>query len=797
MKLSKQTKLIILAAVLLILVIGGAGLIMSLVNKGKADPQSGSVAETKLESQPESQSETKVNAGAAENQPGAGSTETQPAIALAPEGMEVKYIKDELKSLPHIGRFSGEFVKYKGQTVLYYDQKFLDLKTGETVLELPESVFTDYIWGVYVDDEDRIYTISSKETPGTLFFNQYTPGGERIDEPIELKDNAVKWFNEKDGEDDNFIRLWYFAVDAERIYLTTWSLDSIFQMFSRDGSLLFTQNTCYGTVLNEGKLYLAGKLGESTKAGYGVGELDLDSLEYKYVSGIDRYEFGLELDAENGILYAPTKTGVSTYSVLDGKPLGEVFQLYKDGEMITSGSYLRGFAMDQEGNLYFRSWVREGEGDECTASLYLGYDKTFVEKGEQSVTLTIYDNWRSEYVEELILRFEAEYPEEKVEYHYENEEIKAALKVTYHEKLAETMLAGDAADIVMVGGYLSTCTDVMNSDMLVDLTPFIETDFDRTAYDETLLSALERDGKIKAFPINFYMPYLQIDVKGLRDLGVTTDFETMTWSELFSLTDVVKEKAPDKALFAMPYTDEFRDGTMLEILQELLVVNLPELIDYYSGEVDLNQQWFVDLLKEYKSVIEHPNFWKSVPFGSNPDNLNDNLQGQSYVCYRDGSAFYVAPEYDKIIQHYQGNTTPDSEVRYCPIPAGEKSSNRAAYSWSLYGITANSPHKESAWKFLNFAIQEKNQKLGSQWSLPVNKAALGNDVPTKRRVSEEGLKRYFDDLNVLYRNIDTIYGADKITMDVFYPLVQYLNDELTLDEALAKAQQSAWIRINE
>lgn len=573
-------------------------------------------------------------------------------------------------------------------------------------------------------------------------------------------------------------------------------MDSIFQMFALDGSLLFTQNTCYGTVLNEGKLYLAGKLGESANAGYGVGLFDPDSLEWRYVTNIDQYTFGLELDTQSGILYAPTETGVNIYSAMDGKPLGEVFQLYKDGEMVTSGTHLRGFAMDQNGNLYFRSWQQEDEV--CIADQYLCYDRTLAEQKEQPVTLTIYDNWRSEYVEELILRFEAEYPEEKVEYSYANEAIKAALKPAYHDKLAETLLAGDAADIVMLGGYISVCSDVMNSDLIIDLSPYLDTDFERANYDETLLSALERDEEIKAIPINFYMPYLQIDVKGLRDLGITADFETMTWSELFSLADVVKEKAPEKVLFAVPYSVGYRISTMESILQELLVVNLPELIDYEKGTVDLNQQWFIDLIKQFKTVSDYPNIAKYLPYGSS--NMSapwDYLQNQSYIRVNVGDDFYFTSGPDMVYQHYYPNQKPETDIRYYPIPSGEKNTNRAAYSWSLYGITAKSQHKESAWKFLKFAIEEENQKLSSLMGLPVNKAAWPAMVPSKKRVPEEGLQPFFDDLTMLYRNIDTIYGADKLTMDVFNPLLQYLNGELTLEEALAKAQQSVFIRLNE
>ena len=772
MKVSKKSKLITLTVMLVILLTGGISLIVSLVYKDDIKPQ------------PEPQTESEV--------------ETTVPLSMGeqiPEGMEVKYTRNELTSLPHIGRFSGEFVNYKGKTVLYYDQKLKDLQTGETILELPESVFTDYVWGVYVDNEDQIYTISSKEAPGTLLFTQYTPEGKAVGEPTELKDNSVKWFTGKDGEDENYVRLWYFAVDEEHIYLTTWSLDSIFQMFSRDGSLLFTQNTCYGTVLNDDKLYLAGRLGDSTQAGYGVGLLDPGSLEWKYVTSIDQYAFGLELDTANGILYVPTETGVDTYSAADGRPLGKVFQLYKDGEMITSGIHLRGFAMDPDGNLYFRSWQRED--DVCLADQYLSYDKTLTEQKAQPVTLTIYDNWRSEYIEELILRFEAEYPEERVEYSYANESIKGALKPAYHDKLAETLLAGNAADIVMLGGYLAVCSDVMKSDLIEDLTPYME-DFDRTAYDETLLSALEFDGEVKALPVNFYMPHLQIDVKGLRDLGVTMDFETMTWSKLFSLADVVKEKAPDKVLFAVPYSDGYKDGTMWEILRELLVVNMPDLIDYENGTIDLSQQWFVDLLKQFKTISYYPQIAKYLPYGKY--NLNapwDYLRNESYIRISVGSDLYYTSGPDKAYQHYYPNQKPEADVRYYPIPSGEKGANRAAYSWSLYGITQKSENKDSAWKFLKFAMEEENQKLGSLLSLPVNKAAWSAMIPSTLQVPEEGLQPFFDDLTMLYRNIDTIYGADKLTMDVFNPLIQYLNDELTLEEALEKAQQSVFIRLNE
>lgn len=766
MKVLRRAKLIALAAVLIILTAAGIGLIAFLVNKD----------DIKLQT---------------ELQPDMGMTNLSATVQI-PEGMEVKYVKKNLISLPHIGRFSGEFVNYKGRSVLYYDQKLMDLQTGETILELPESVFVDYVWGVYIDEDDQIYTVSSKEAPGVLLFTQFTPEGKMVGEPVELKDNSVKWFTGKDGEDESFVRLWYFAVDAERVYLTTWSLDSIFQMFSRDGSLLFTQSTCYGAVLNEGKLYLAGNLGEGTQAGYGVGLIDPGSLEWEYAVNIRGYTFGLAL--ANGILYLPTENGVDTYSAMDGRRLSNVFNLFRDGEMVTSGLHLRGFAMDLDGNLYFRSW--QTENDICSASQYLRYDRTLIE--ERPVTLTICDNWRSEYMEELILRFEGKYPDEKVKYSFKNESIKGALKNTYHEKLAGTLLAGDAADLVMVGGYRSVCTDVMKSDLLVDLTPYLEKDFDRTACGGTLLSALEFGGEVKAFPINFYMPYVQIDVKGLRELGVTMDFETMTWSELFSLVDTVKEKAPDKVLFAVPFMDGYRDSTMLDILQELLVVNLPELIDYEKGTVDLNQPWFIELLKQFKTVSDYPNIAKYLPYGiDNQDSPWDYMQDQSYVRVDIGDEFYYTYGRDKIFHYYYPNRKSGAEVRYYPIPSGEKDTNRAIYSWNLYGITKQSEHKDLAWKFLKFAIEEENQGLGSQLSLPVNKAAWRAMIPPEDLVSDKVLKPFFDDLTMLYRNIDTIYGADKVTMDVYYPLEQYLNDEISLDEALAKAEQSVFIRLNE
>ena len=197
MKVSKKSKLITLTVMLAILLTVGIGLIVSLVDKDDIKPQ------------PEHPTESEV--------------ETTVPLSMGEqiqEGMEVKYSRNELTSLSHIGRFSGEFVNYKGKTVLYYDQKLKDLQTGDTILELPESVFSDYVWGVYVDNEDQIYTISSKEAPGTLLFNHYSPIGERVGEPVQLKDNSVKWFTGKDGEDDNFVRLWYFAVDDKHIYLT-------------------------------------------------------------------------------------------------------------------------------------------------------------------------------------------------------------------------------------------------------------------------------------------------------------------------------------------------------------------------------------------------------------------------------------------------------------------------------------------------------------------------------------------------------------------------------------------------
>lgn len=351
--------------------------------------------------------------------------------------------------------------------------------------------------------------------------------------------------------------------------------------------------------------------------------------------------------------------------------------------------------------------------------------------------------------------------------------------------MSTKLMAGDVGDIVMTGGHWWDTHQIFTKDIFKDLSPMIESDALYKDLDQKTLDGITIDGKIQGLPFAANYFYAQINTELAQEMGIILDWNTATWSDILALNQ--KFEGTDKYLFSM-YGDAQR------AFVRMLISNMPDIIDVKNKKVDLRQQWFVDLIEQWKVALQSPNFAK----------FNDKmgLTEDALICIdKKTDNEYISDTLYWITEFY-GNE--DKTIQVSPLFSGEKHSNRTAISEDMYSITAGSKNAEMAWKLLSTGLRADLQEQNALVNRPINTVA--RDIKTKASVLNTGYKsdiklkaaqKAADELEVVYNSVDYLYDMNKIKEDLFKPLLKYFDGSITLDEAMKTAEHDIWIRLNE
>jgi ABC-type glycerol-3-phosphate transport system substrate-binding protein len=215
---------------------------------------------------------------------------------------------------------------------------------------------------------------------------------------------------------------------------------------------------------------------------------------------------------------------------------------------------------------------------------------------------------------------------------------------------------------------------------------------------------------------------------------------------------------------------------------------MPDLIDLENRSSNLNQEWFIELIKEFKDCLKSPNFAKEII------ELGDGLQGSLFFKSGNdrgpGDDLYLFEKYNE-----------KNRSSIIPIFNGEKNSNRVGYTNNMYSINGRSTRKESAWKFLSFLLEENIQAY--TWMPGTSTNIAGEDkyikVNEKEMINQnkEIARRFHKERREVYGKIDYLYEMDYFNQDIMYPIMEYLEDKITIEEAIKKAQENVDLRLNE
>lgn len=684
----------------------------------------------------------------------------------------------------------AQLVRYGGKAaVRVWDgdapPAIVDIDTWETLYTVPASWF----------DTERFFqgiAFDGANNPYALFVGTVTPDNQELfvqrssdtDEPYDLiRLNGGQWYVSTDSSGHSWVNIWKFMADEQFIYIMSFTDNSIgmgLQVFTHDGELYAVYpNVADFDIDGQGGLYLA------MQTVMEWGRYDLSTKELIMTTAISKNAgayrpMQLTYDAGSDTIAIMTDFTVCFYGATDGAARGSELLLSRDApEMMRDRMYGMAMMLDGAQNTYCLARCMDR-----SARLYR-YQPTEDTRGDMPYTLTVTAPYRDEFLSSAIALFEKENPDQKINYDTAYNSIEAfyrnGKKDGYVERENMRLLTGDVGDIFMSGGTWADVYHRFQTDLFVDLKPMFEQDSSYSSLDSAALHSITIDGAIKGLPVAATYFYADVNTALCAELGIDLDWSRATWGDVLALTE--KLNGTDYYLFAANGTDR--------IFVRMLISNMPDLIDMKSKKVDLRQPWFLELLEQWKLAVQSPSFLGDA------DSMG-RIVPQALICINGMTD--ARREIDTMADYVLYNETPDQAKRTYPLFSGEKHQNRTASSSDLYSITAWSKNKDAAWRFLSFLVRKDMQSAQTMCNRPIH-------IDGRRTQQEDGFSRlnldkalgtqYIEDINAVYRSVDTMYDMHALKEDLYKPLLDYMNGKLTLEDALTQAEHDLWIRINE
>lgn len=681
-----------------------------------------------------------------------------------------------------------KFFKYDNRIVriINSDEAYLqDLKSKENIFRFQNEedvlmangfwIHKEMFWNIKYDSQSKNVVVKSFDYEGNE------------KEQIVLKDFK--------GEisDDGYIDIEDIKVTDNYIYLITYN-DSrpqspILQIFTKTGELKITYDDVVSFDVDSKGRYI----------------YTVDSLNFRGFFMIDS-ESGNEIFRNTDNILEPIRFSwdgnlIYGFDIMDGniKAFDEkghmvkesVLKFGEDTTYLLDDYYVENFAFGEDDEIYciLKTKVKKDQDIALKdiKSLCYSYTKQEGERAKRETTVIVTAPYRNDFTENAIKRYELKYPDEHIEYSYAYNTFESFLDdgEEYGKKMTLDIINGDIGDVVQTGGAGIEIHNILSTDVFMDLKDLIERDKNYKDLNKEVLNALKINNTIRGLPINYMFYQYELNEDLEKQLGLNIDFENISWSEILDIVKIIEEKTSDGHLFT-DFTQE--QSKWRHFGEHILIANMPDLINLETKEVDLNQEWFSDLLIKFKEYSKSERFLSS--------NEEGNLQGALLrpTLYRDG---YLG---DKLVRFDEYNKT--NKSRMISNFTGEKNDNRIGYSTRMYSINNRSERTENAWKFLSFLLEEDIQFIASKDRTGIPLSKKGVDRMISDAVSSQGLKgenidKYNNAMIESSHKIDYLYNMGYLMNDLLDPIELYMEDTITLDEALKKAEENVIIRLNE
>ncbi len=393
-------------------------------------------------------------------------------------------------------------------------------------------------------------------------------------------------------------------------------------------------------------------------------------------------------------------------------------------------------------------------------------------------TIRVMINGGSE-VDALISAYYNKYPNDRVE-KVDPFASSGGGSVDMTDLIKEKIESGEV-DVV---AYLST--DLIKEGKVVPLDPFIQkSNFDLAPFG-TSLESLRYEGKHYQLPYMVHPSMLMYNKEMFQAAGVTPPAEGWTWDDLRAIAQKLTQGEGDQKIWG--FSPQFADNIVSMYFSQAGA----DIRQAYQDE-----QLVKDAFQLFGTMVQVDQSMPQAP----RRNMEDNGPINSNEDFAQGKAAMTIMNVSSLRYMFGGRESFTVDVAPLPIRPGGKMVSRA-YPQS-FGIAANSPNQEAAWRFLSFVTGPEGAAiLAKSGSVPVYntpevKAAwferqpapppgtevlfettwdFGTSSGSVTPPSQEEMERLRQIFTALYGNLNAVMAAEKSWEDGFAEYQQALKE---------------------
>lgn len=672
------------------------------------------------------------------------------------------------QGIPNVNRYKEEAYLFGGDKE---EIRLENLLTGETEAEIPTE---------WVADGDCVAAALNEQKDISILIKN---ANQQTEIKIYPNDSA------KEGQtffiNDMEAYLQKMSLDKQYIYLNaSFGSSVVLRVYDWEGKLCRQiERVAAFALASEGSFYVVDE-------SYKLSLYDMSQTEPVFQQDINLYIpngcWTVAFEPQQNLVYVGTQDKIQIFDGKTGDFIKTALDMQKSAPGI--GNRYQDMWVDPQQNIYCAAPDHWGGRQQVKIQLFRYHIVEDFRK-DMPYTLTVTSPYPTTYMASLIQKFEQNNPDQRVHYDCaylsEREFLDHADQDGYFERFSAQILAGDVGDIVMTGGkWIDVYQYFANTDLFEDMSSWLKEIDCYQELDPVLLKAITIDEAVKGLPLATTYYYALVDEDLCRQLNIDLDWQSATWSDVLGLLDQLE--GTDYYLFEVY-------GNTERAFVRMLISNMPDLIDRKDQSYDLRQQWFLDLIQQWKAAEEHPNFAKR--------NSSQLQTGKGLISIDGITKAHM--EVDEVSSVWMTQQETGHKISICPLFCGEKASNRTALGEEMYSIYTGSENREKAWELLRLGMTEEMQSSNQlNHCGPINQKAREKRIDTAIfwNIEKNSLvERFYQQFQPIYENVDTLYDMSKIKENLYKTLWGYVQkgSKVSLEEVLAKAEQQLMVQLYE
>ena len=515
-----------------------------------------------------------------------------------------------------------------------------------------------------------------------------------------------------------------------------------------------------------------------------------DAMTYELINSIAFDGLTTQSDiakGQDGAIYIYNSNGV--FRILAG---GNMAEKIIDGELTSlSMPTIYASSFVEKDGVFYMIGV-DSQSQSCNLLRYR-YDTNMASRpGNELVVYTLYEN---QTLRQAAGSFHRKNPDTKVNIQVGVGD-DAATESDQIRTLNTELLAGKGPDIILLDGM--NPENYIEKEILMDLTKLMQEIKSKNEMIEPVIRTFEKDKKLYAVPINFWMPVLFTEEKYKEDMGTLT--QVAAFAQSHQDLGIIGGKTPENLmrLFLPASAPDWLSGktinekTLSAFLEDIKAIADTKAAAFVLDEeenISFNQVGGVGLLSK-------------DTYGS-PEDIFHWAFGRAYaygICLSGLNAL------DKVSLAFEKKQKPLA----LPLPG---SASNVFIPTNIIGINAKTQQEDAAKDFVKLLLSEEIQKNKLYNGFPVNIAVLEKSVGSRddvvlgitssTREGEElvGPLSSVEEQNkiiALCLNVKTPYIADLRLEDmIIEAAAPYFAGEKRVEEAVADIKEKTKLYLSE